>query len=261
MINDMHCGHLLGLTPPDWHRNDCTSWQIPAWHFYQSIVEQIGPVDDLIVNGDAIDGPGKKETTSHLTTDIGEQCRMAEQIISLPKADRIHIVKGTGFHTDGDTAYEDILAGAFGLKAHDELRLEVYGRKIHVRHVVGRSDIPYGQQTQMQKELINDILQAEFEDYQSADILLRAHDHYCFKVETADSRRGFMRIVYIAPALQMRGPRQSSFTRKLRTWKYDFGISLIEIDQKSREAFIRPFLMPIKHYARREYLCLTEEQK
>jgi len=257
----MHAGHLLGLTPPEWHREDCKSWQVPAWNFYADAVKQIGRVDELIVNGDAIDGPGYKETTSHLATDVGEQALMAERIIMLPKADRVHIVRGTGFHTDGHTAYEDQIAREFGIKAQDELRLEIYGRRIHVRHVVGRSDIPYGQQTQMQKELINDILQSEFEDYQAADILLRAHVHYCFEVRTADSARGIMRTVYTAPALELRGPKQSSFTRRLRTWKYDFGFTLIEIDPKSREAFIRPILMPIKNYAKREYTCLTKGKK
>ena len=260
-INDLHSGHKLGLTPPDWHSKEYLSWQKPAWDFYTSIIKQIGKVDDLIVNGDSIDGPGYKETTQHLTTDIGEQANMAVQAIEQIKCNRLHIVRGTGFHTDGHTSYENIIASAFGVKAHDDLRLEIHKRLFHIRHVVGRSDIPYGQQTQMQKEVINEILQAEFEDYKSADVLLRAHVHYCFEVKTSDSARGLMRHVYTAPALQLRGPIQGSFVRRLRTWKYDFGVTLIEVDPKTKEVFIRPFLMPIKNYMKREYLCLTNEKK
>ena len=257
MINDTHCGHKLGLTPPDWHCDQYRAWQQPAWDFFSKTLKQIGKVDALFVDGDSIDGPGYKNTQSHLTTDIGEQVTMAVQAIEQVNAKRKYIIRGTGFHTDGHTAYENFIADAYGVEAYDELRIEIHTRLFHIRHVVGRSDIPYGQQTQMQKEIINEILQGEFENYKAADVLLRAHVHYCFEVRTADSARGIMRHVYTAPALQLRGPQQSAFTRKLRTWKYDYGITLIEVDPKSKEVFIRPLLMPIKNYMRREYQCLT----
>lgn len=256
-INDLHSGNILGLTPPAWHCEQYASWQKPSWEFFTSMMEQFGHVDALVVNGDAIDGPGYKDTVSHLTTDVGEQAEMAIQAIEKVKCDHRHIVRGTGFHVDGHTSYEDMIASAFGIDAVDELRAEIHGRLFHVRHVVGRSDIPYGQQTQMQKEIINEILQGEFEDYKAADVLLRAHVHYCFQVSTSDAVRGIMRHVYTAPALQLRGPKQSGFTRKLRTWKYDFGVTLIEVDPRTKEVFIRPFLMPVKNYMKREYLCLT----
>lgn len=255
IINDMHCGHLLGLTTPKYH-SEAYPWQAKAWNFYKNSVGQIGPVDDLVINGDAVDGEGKKDTQAHLTTDVNKQIEMAIEICKLPKAKRKHVVRGTGFHVDGPCSYEDMLASELNTDAHDDLRLEIHGRKLHIRHVVGRSDTPYGSFTQLQKEQINDIIQGEFEDYKAADILIRAHVHYCYEARTADSVKGFMRSVYTAPALQMRGPIQSSFTRKLRTWKYDFGFTLLEID-KTGEHFIRPILMPIKSYAKKEYTCLS----
>ena len=142
---------MNGLTPPEWQREDCKQWAGPHWNFFKEALEMMGHVDSLIYNGDAIDGPGKKDTQYHITTDVGTQIKMAEVIARCFDADRIHVVKGTGFHTDGNTAYEDWLGAALGVDAQDELRLDVYGRKIHARHVVGRSDIPYGQQTQMQR--------------------------------------------------------------------------------------------------------------
>ena len=259
LINDLHCGHQLGLTPPGWQCPENQSWQRPAWDFYSNIVKQIGYVDDLFVNGDAIDGPGYKETTEHIRTDVGVQADMALSAIKLVKYKHVHIIRGTGFHTDGHTSYEDAVAKDLNVDAVDELRVEAYGRKFHIKHVVGRSDTPYGSHTQIQKELINEILQAEFENYQAADVLIRAHVHYCYGAWTADSSRGIIRHAFTAPALQLRGPKQSSFTRKLRTWKYDFGVTLIEVDPKSKEVFIRPFLLPRENYMSREYLCLTKK--
>ena len=257
-IGDMHCGHELGLTPPEWQSEDYMSWQKPSWDFYSSMIEQFGKVDDLFVVGDSCDGVGKRDTTHHIRTDVKIQAKMAVKAIEQVKCNHIHIIRGTGFHSDGDTSHEDAIADAFGLEAVDELRAEVYGRLFHVRHVVGRSDIPYGSHTQLQKEIINDILQGEFEDYKSADVILRAHVHYCYGAYTADSARGIVRHAYTAPALQLRAPKQSGFTRKLRTWKYDFGVTLIEVDPCTKEVFIRPFLLPQKKYMSREYLCLAK---
>lgn len=258
LIGDMHCGHELGLTPPEWQSEDYKSWQAPAWNFYESMIKQFGKVDDLFVNGDSCDGVGKKGTKNHIRTDVKIQAKMSEVAINIVKANHKHIIRGTGFHSDGDTSYEDMIADAIGVDAVDELRAEIYGRLFHVRHVVGRSDIPYGSHTPLQKELINDILQGEFEDYKAADVILRAHVHYCYGAYTADSARGIVRHAYTAPALQLRGPKQSGFTRGLRTWKYDFGVTLIEVDPMTKEVFIRPFLLPQKKYMSREYLCLAK---
>lgn len=260
-IGDFHCGHVLGLTPPNWHCEEYRSWQLPLWNFYAEAMKQFGHVDAAFLGGDLIDGPGFKDTALHLTTDVGKQAEMALQAISLIDADTFRVIRGTGFHVDGHTSYEDKIADGLGIDAVDEYRCDIYGRLFDVRHVVGRSDTPYGQHTQNQKELINEMLQAELEDYKSADVLLRNHVHYCTENRIGDAKRGVLRHVYTAPALQLRGPKQSSFTRKLRTWVYHVGVTLIEVDPKSKEVFIRPFLMPIKNYMRREYECLTKEEE
>ena len=206
LIGDKHCGHELGLTPPRYWNDINRQWLEPAWKFYTEMLKQFGTVDALIDNGDGIDGPGYRDTTHHITTDIGKQVDMAVECIKQVKYKKLYIIKGTGFHTDGHTAYEDFIAKEMNTKALDELRLEIYGRFFHVCHVIGRSDTDKGQPTQHQKETINEILQAEFENYKAADVLLRAHVHYCFQVSTADPGRGLMRHVFTSPALQMRGP-------------------------------------------------------
>lgn len=256
--SDYHAGHLLGLTPPDWWTERTRPWAEPLWEARKAYLEQLPRVDDHILNGDLIDGPGKKDTAAHLTTDVIEQIEMAEQAALMPRAKRRWVVKGTGFHTDNGGALETPFARAIGTTAEDELRLEIYGRKLHSRHVVGRSDVPYGQYTQLGKELINDLLQAEMEGYEAADILIRSHVHYTAHISVADGVRGIMRHAITTPALQLRGPLQSEYTRKLRTWLYHVGALLIEID-KTGEVFLRPHIIPIKLTAPtlRKYTCLT----
>lgn len=253
-INDLHSGHLLGLTTPDYFQK-AYPWQEPFWNFFVDTIKQIGKVDDLVVNGDAVDGPGKKETTSHLTTDLQKQQDMACEIIDQVKADRRHFVRGTGFHVDGDKSYENDIAKEFNTEAHDDLRLEIYGTKFHFKHTVGRSDTPYGQYTQIGKAVIQELLQAEMEDYDSADIICRAHVHYAAGI-WMPGKQGRMLQGFTGAGLQLRGPVQSAFTRKLSTWKYDVGVTLIETD-KNGDTFVRPFIFPIKNYAPKEYVCLA----
>lgn len=260
VASDTHCGSILGLTPPGHHSDDNREWALPFWEFYTDYLAQLGRLDAVVFNGDLIDGPGKKESSEHETTNINKQVKMAAEVLGHVRADKKYIVRGTGYHTDFQGSFEDFVADEMSIDAHDELRLDVHGRKLHFRHVVGRSDTPYGQHTQTAKELINDMMQADLEGYEDADILGRSHVHYSTGSWLMDSNRGVRREVFTNPGLQLRGPRQSSYVRKLRTWMYHVGATLIEIDPDSREHYIRPHIFPIRAYApqTREYICLTD---
>lgn len=257
-IGDLHCGSLWGLTPPGYRREDAP-WADTLWRYYCEALADNGPYDAVIANGDLIDGPGRKETDGHLTTDIGKQTRMAVTALQQTGCDRMYIIRGTGYHTDHGGALEDYVADAIGAQVSDELRLEVYGRKLHVRHVVGRSDTPYGQQTQLAKEQVNDILRGVFDEYEDADVIIRSHVHYCVRSGVADGARGIVREAITLPALQLRGPGGTAFTRRLRTWLYHVGITTVDIDEAGR-VDIRPHIFPIRLFEKREYECLTPTQ-
>lgn len=261
VLSDTHCGHLLGLTPPDWVGPQNKQWAEPFWAMFREAVDELPRLDAVVYNGDLVDGPGKKDTENHLTTDMNNQLDMAEVIVSSVKTRRRYFVRGTGFHVDNTGNLEEIVARRFDATAQDELRLQIHGRRLHFRHVVGRSDIPYGQYTQLAKEQINDLLQAQMEDYDDADVLIRSHVHYCVQTAVADGNRGLVRHAVTTPALQLRAPIQGPYTRKLRTWLYHVGILYIEIDT-SGEVYIRPRIFPIKLYTphERRYECLTSEQ-
>jgi len=254
-INDTHCGHVLGLTPPGQQSPDFAEFQAPFYEFFRSTVDQIGHVDLLVGNGDLVDGPQRKNPEQSIRLDLGAQVKMASELMQNVDADRKVVVRGTGYHTDSGTSFEDFVAKELDTEAYDEYRLEVYGRRLHWRHVVGRSDIPYGQYTQVAKELINELLQAEMERYDAADVLFRAHVHYCTGTSLLDAETGYLRQAWSLPALQLRGPRTGPYPRGLRTWLYHVGVTLIEIEP-SGEIFVRPIGFPIKRYMRREYECL-----
>ena len=255
--NDMHCGHGLGLTPPQYQSDVNRDWLGPLWEFYDATLYQIGKVDAHVVNGDAVDGPAEKDTAGMINTDIMVQADMAAEGIKLVRARKRYIVRGTGYHTDRNMSYEQIVANALNCDAMDECRLEVNGCRLHFRHVIGRSDTPYGQGTPALKEIVNEMLQSDIEDYDAADVLGRAHTHYAAGVWSANGKTGRLKQAYTGAGLQLRGPTQSAFTRRLRTWMYHVGMTLIEIEP-SGEAVVRPIIFPIQLYAPKEYICLKE---
>jgi len=253
----MHCGHVLGLTPPQYQSDDNRDWLGPLWKFYNDTLYQIGKVDAHVVLGDAIDGPSEKDPSSLLIPDINKQTDMAEEGIRLVRARKRYIVKGTGYHTDRQCSYEQFVADALNCDCLDDLRIEANGCRLHFRHVVGRSDTPYGQGTPILKEIINEMLQSDIEAYDAADVLGRAHVHYATGVWSATGKDGGIRQAYTGAGLQLRGPLQSAFTRRLRSWMYHVGMTLIEIES-SGEAVVRPIIFPISMYAPKEYECLRE---
>lgn len=257
VTSDWHTGNKVGLTPPRKWDADNREYLEPPWEFFSSACKQIGKVDLHVALGDLVDGPNEKNPENLLEPDLNQQIAMAVEIMEVPRARHRRIVKGTGYHADRHCSLEEFVAKELQMDAEDDIRIKVHGRRIHLRHVVGRSDVPYGQYGQDAKEMINEILQAEQEEYESADLIGRAHVHYCTTVGQVGPDRK-MRYVWTNPALQMRGPVQSAFTRRLRTWLYHVGVMLVEID-KTGEVLLRPIIFPLKHYMRREYECLTGE--
>ena len=59
-LGDMHCGHVVGLTPPDWRcsRRKAGDAQAALYDAFLEICKEAGKVDVCIVNGDCIDGKG-----------------------------------------------------------------------------------------------------------------------------------------------------------------------------------------------------------
>ena len=240
-------------------QNDINSaWLSPFWEFFQHTLRQFGKLDLAVWNGDLVEGPNKKDPSHLLAPDLGEQVDMAKFVINQVKAKEHRIVRGTGYHTDMHASLETRIGKELGIQVSDDLRLLVHGRRLHFRHVVGRSDIPYGQFTQLGKELINDLLESYFEDGEPADALFRAHVHYCFEVGQWHGSQNFMRRAVAAPCLALRGPRSTAYVRQLRTWKYDVGCSLIEVDPVSKQVFYQATGFPIRNYWRRDYECLAQ---
>jgi hypothetical protein len=253
---DYHCGHVLGLTPPDWWQKKTLALSRAVWEWRAEELRKIGRVDVHVALGDLVDGPGKKETIGLLTTDMDEQAEMAFICAGVVRAKHRYICYGTPLHTVSTLSHETAVARLLDSPIRETWRLKMGGKRFHFRHVVGRSDVPYGQGTQVAKEIVREELQALAESYEPAEVFGRGHAHYWYRVETAS------KTAFICPALELPNPDEDGniYARKLRTMYYNVGFVLIEIDSTG-EVYIRPRIMPLKLAIRKEYTCPLEAKK
>ena len=97
VVSDPHCGHIVGLTPPQWQikKERAKEGNIPGdifkiqnrlWRDYRDAIDRLRPIHFCVCNGDAIDGKGNRSGgTELLTADREEQSRMAIRALTYVK--------------------------------------------------------------------------------------------------------------------------------------------------------------------------------
>lgn len=241
-VSDTHCGSRLGLTPPEWIPPDTAMVLKPMWEWYKKTVHDIGTCDLAVHVGDAVDGEGKRDDLEQLTTDTLKQADIAVQVLQEVKTKRWRMVYGTPYHTVGTYSYEEPVADALNASIKDTQLINIYGHNFNFRHVVGRSDTAYAQGTQLFKEAVRDQLLAELEEREAAEVIVRAHVHYYYRVENSE------RVAIVNPCFQV---PSSVFGRKCRHFLYNLGMTYMEVTKERVD--IQKIIMPLKIVVRREY--------
>jgi len=217
VIADLHSGHRVGLTPPSyqWHVNrgseriwnKCAKIQRECWTWYAKTIENLKPIDVLVVNGDAIDGRGERSGGVELITgDRREQADIAAECILKCGAKHIVMVRGTPYHTGNKEDWEDVVARLVRAdKIGNHEWIDLNGVVFDFKHKVGGSSTPYGQFTAPAKEAIWNVLWAD-EHYQpKASWVIRSHVHYARIC--GGFREGSQWLAVTTPALQAMGTR------------------------------------------------------
>lgn len=213
VISDSHCGHLVGLSMPEYHKpigegerqEKYAAVRKSIWeYFVEEIVEPFRPFDFLIFNGDATDGKGDRSGgTEHLTTDRVTQSRMAADIINYINAEKVFMVYGTHYHVNGPGGedWEDLVADMVGAKIGSHEWINVNGRIFDFKHKISSSTIPHGRLTALAREILWNRIWAARGLQPLADVLIRSHVHY-YEMEEHQDCLGF-----ITPALQGYGSK------------------------------------------------------
>jgi hypothetical protein len=208
IIADKHCGHRVGLTPPDyqWNPESDKKWfssaakvQKGIWDWYCETIEKLKPIHRIIVNGDSIDGKGERSgSTEQITTDRQVQTDMAAECIRKAGASKVVIIKGTPYHTGASEDWEETIAyktDAVSCSLHEYV--DINGLIFSCKHFVGRSTVSHGQATALLRTADwNTLWAAEYKNHPRANIFIRSHVHYYIAVDRARY------LAIITPALQ-----------------------------------------------------------
>ena len=171
VINDSHCGHLVGLTPPQWQLNEYdeshtkrNKWSVlqrELWQNFTNILEKYKPFDVGFSLGDMIDGKGSRSGgTELITADRDEQidmaCEIHRQVVMRGKKNFNWVgVYGTEYHASGEGGedWEKILAERMGFaKMGSHEWVDVNGCVFDLKHHIGGSTVPYGRFTAPAKD-------------------------------------------------------------------------------------------------------------
>lgn len=191
-IGDQHCGHKVGLTPPQfWLMNESNVAYKPQrelWDFYAETMNSLKPIHTIISNGDHIDGRGERSGGRELlTTDRLEQAEMAAITLNYAEAENYILTFGTPYHTGQLEDMERVVFDKVdcpGVKEiHSHAFLNINGLIIDAKHKIGSSGVPHGRYTAVAREkLWNMVWHYRDEQQPAAGLLIRSHVHYCEEV-------------------------------------------------------------------------------
>lgn len=245
VVSDLHCGHVVGLTPPEYQfrsvsndsrHNKFYTIQSVLWnkfqHLLQDIRKQFGLIDGVINVGDSIDGKGERSGgVEQIKLEMGTQVAMSVKCfdtireICNPKA-KFFGVYGTAYHTStsGDEWEDSVYKDAGFEKWGSHEWVDVNGCIIDVKHHIGTSVIPHGRGTAVLRDMLWNDMWSLDGSQPRANIVLRGHAHYYQAVDT-DEKLGI-----ICPALQGMG---SKFGSKICSGRVSWGVIVLTITNKN----------------------------
>jgi hypothetical protein len=208
VMSDTHCGHVVGLTPPEYQLRDGSKYnriEQEMWGWFSREMVKYKPFDILIFNGDAIDGKGDRSGgTELLTADRKKQVEMARKVIEETMSKEVCMTYGTPYHTGKEEDWEAVLADKIGAKIESHGFYSINGCIFDVKHKIGSSTIPHGRFTAIAKDALWNELWSLRGQQERANIIIRSHVHY-FAI-AGDSYK----TAFITPGLQGYGSKFGS---------------------------------------------------
>lgn len=234
VLSDLHSGHKAGLTHPGFLPSEPVERDAPFvdaakayWGFFEGRIKAHDPFDIVIVNGDLVDGPGKKSGgIEEWTTDMDTQCEMAIRAlrrVPVHRKTKWVMTRGTPYHTGEAEDHEDKIAAVFDAKIGEHEWVDIEGVVFDLKHhPAGSSGVPQGRHTGVAKDRMWNIMWANEELQPSADVFIRSHVHYHNFCGGPDW------LALTTPALQGFGSRYGA---RRCTGVVDFGFLTFEVNK------------------------------
>ena len=226
VASDLHCGHRIGLTPPQWQgmytKEEYNHIQSELWALFAQEINLLKPFDIAVWNGDLVDGKGfRSGGTELITTDRFEQSEIAADVIRFVDAETNVLTFGTPYHAGVNEDWEIVVAELVGAEIRSEQFIEINGTIFDFRHFLGSSSIPHGKGTPLGKERLWNIIWSYHDGQPDSDVIIRSHVHD-FHFDGDDSY-----LAMTTPALQGHGTKYGA---RIMSKYVHFGFIHFDID-------------------------------
>jgi len=220
VVSDLHVGSKWGLTS----KKD-NSVQRELFSRWKAMVDTVGSVDAVVVNGDICDGVNRAEDGEGIELDAKDQILEAIELLERVDSKRFYGTQGSGYHTKKNPSMD--WAVIHGLKGtfDNEIVLNVNKTRFHFAHKTGVSSS--GQMyhgTPISKEImvaaLNEGSMGKFH------VVGRAHTHYFYYVGSADC------MAFISPCFKARDPYAQLSSLK---WSPHIGYVYFDVDSGEGE--------------------------
>lgn len=250
VVSDLHLGSIYGLLPPDYtkfdgtiqHQNTGQEWLWECWLDFCDRAARFKP-DFIIVNGDVVDGPQKKNEGAELClASPDDQVAAAVDTLrrltnAAPNA-KLYFTQGTPYHTGHWGSSEEAVARLVGADRYlsvgtgdycrEVLWLAIEGVVIEAAHHISGATGFY-RLTSLDREAQWSALSAKdaTKGVPKVDLLIRSHVHNFAYGEHASKQ------IVTTPCWQL----QTRYARKHSVHRLhpDIGGILLEVDGEAKK--------------------------
>ncbi len=185
-ISDLHVGDNTALMPPEVEvegggRYSYNPIQKEIWKHWEKMLDDVGKVDVLVVNGECCEGYHSKSYGKGCwTTDISLQIATVTELLKMIKVrDTRIITQGSLYHSYENMSSDEAVAKSLGAEFDDDMKLtfKEYKKSFHFMHKVGvSSSVWMYRSTPLAREML--LAELEKDVYGNIDVIVRGHAHY-----------------------------------------------------------------------------------
>lgn len=192
VLSDTHVGSNVALAPEELilesnNRILANEIQLALLQEFYNMVDEVGTVDLLVLNGDLVEGTNYYgEGAGCLTTSMSEQAKTAIELLSDIRCRKVVGCRGTAYHGKKNPNMDHQVIEGLGGVCMDEVSLTIEGLRFYANH---RTPVRMVRFETRPQSVAQDILLGELNsmDFGHYDIICKAHVHYYIGLDMGKS--------------------------------------------------------------------------
>jgi predicted phosphodiesterase len=192
IIGDTHIGSDVALSPEELilksnNRILANEIQLAILQEYYDMIDDVGTVDLLILNGDLVEGTNYYgEGAGCTTTSMSAQDKVAIDLLSQIKFRKVVGCVGTKYHGKCNPNHDQTVIEGLGGVCMDEISMNIEQTRIYANH---RTPVRMTQWESRPQSIAKDMLLNELNamDFGHYDIICKSHVHYYIALDQGTS--------------------------------------------------------------------------